>query len=137
MKLEIRVGVDFEKLANDVPKLLDGFLKGSIDETVKESKNFIRSGRVTPDILPQTKARRKRSGNPESPPLYETGKLHNSIEGTKDGIMFNGYGIVHQRGIDIQQRQFLAFSQAKDGIKKLVSAMRKSLRRSSPLVLKT
>ena len=137
MKLEIRVGVDFGKLASDMPKLIDGFLDSSRVETVKVSKDYIKSGKVNPDILRVTKARRKRRGNPQSPPLYETGVLHDSIKTTKEGIEFKGYGIVHQTGLNITQREFLMVSQAKDGLKKFISGMSKSLHRKSPLVLKT
>jgi len=137
MKLEIRVGVNFASLASDVPKLIDGFLSSSKEETVKVSKDYIKSGKVNPDILPSTKARRKRRGNPQSPPMYETGTLHDSLKSTSDGIEFKGYGIVHQTGDGVTQRQFIVISKAKDGIKNLISNMRKSLSRKSPLVLKT
>jgi len=137
MKLEIKVGVDFGKLASDIPKLIDGFLSSSKEEIVDVSKDYIKSGKVNPDILPTTKARRKRRGNPESPPMYETGALHDSIKPTDGGIEFKGYGIVHQTGDGVTQRQFIVISKAKDGIKNLISNMKKSLSRKSPLVLKT
>jgi len=137
MKLEIRVGVDFGKLASDIPNLIDGFLSSSKEETAKVSKDYIKSGKVNPDILPVTKARRKRRGNPESPPMYETGALHDSIKPTDGGIEFKGYGIVHQTGDGVTQREFIVISKAKDSIKNLISNMKKSLSRKSPLVLKT
>ena len=137
MKLEIRVGVNFNKLASDMPKLIDGFLSSSKEETVKVSKDYIKSGKVNPDIFDSTKARRKRRGNPQSPPMYETGALHDSIKPTDGGIEFKGYGIVHQTGDGVTQREFIVISKAKDSIKNLISKMKKSLSRKSPLVLKT
>jgi hypothetical protein len=137
MKLEIKVGIDFGKLASDIPKLIDGFLSSSKEEIVGVSKDYIKSGKVNPDIFDSTKARRKRRGNPESPPLYETGVLHNSIKSTDSGIEFKGYGIVHQTGDGVTKREFIVLSKAKDGIKNLISNMKESLRRKSPLVLKT
>jgi hypothetical protein len=137
MKLEIKVGIDFGKLASDIPKLIDGFLSSSKEEIVGVSKDYIKSGKVNPDIFDSTKARRKRRGNPESPPLYETGVLHNSIKSTDSGIEFKGYGIVHQTGDGVTKREFIVLSKAKDSIKNLISNMKESLRRKSPLVLKT
>lgn len=138
MELEVRVGFDFGKLAQEMPTLINRFLNESKNETAKVSKDFIKSGQVTPGILDKTQKRRIRRGNPPQPPLYETGELHDSIKPTKNGIEFKGYGAIHEYGIGRQrQRQFIKVSRAKDSLKKLISKMRKALSRRPPLVLKS
>ncbi|MDE0954714.1 MAG: hypothetical protein OR994_08550 [Candidatus Poseidoniales archaeon] len=137
MKLEIRVGVDFGKLATAMPKLIDGFLKSSIDETIKVSKNFIKSGKVTPPLKDITKKTRRRKGFSETPPMYMSHDLYDSIEPTKDGIRLARYGYYHHTGEGNLQREFIMHSLAKDSVKNFVSKMSESLHRKSPLVLKT
>jgi len=137
MKLEVKVNFDFNKLANDMPKLMDEFLMTSKEETVKVSKEFIRSGSVTPALEKSTERSRRARGNPISPPLYEYHTLHDSIKATKEGIEMIRYGLAHHVGYGkLKERKFIQFQLAKDSMSRFIKAMRKSMHLSSPIVFK-
>ncbi len=138
---KIKVNFNFNELEKNVSKLVEQYVSDTSHEVVDFSKEYIRSGRVTPDILESTKKRRKRAGLPESPPLFATGKLHDSIKSVKGNIQFLEYGKYHQferntRHKNWQKRDFIIFSQSKKSFRKLIESMNKALQIKSPLVLK-
>ena len=137
MVSEIKVNFDFGKLADDMPKIIKNAMKGSSNDTVKASKEFIKSGKVKPVLEKTTKQRRKRAGYPATPPLYMTHALHNSIISTKDGIEMNDYGYYHHTGDGNKKRPFIQFTMTDETKKKFDSDIRKSLHLKTPLVLKT
>ena len=141
MKLEIRVGVNFNKLASDIPKLTDKFVSDSLVGTsVKLSKEFIKSGKVKPKLKQSTIDRRKRGKYGGSTPLYESGALHNSLKKTKDGMEMVGYAPVHHSGHEtghFPPRPFIIIPKLKDIQKTFIDSIKNSLYRKSPLVLKT
>jgi hypothetical protein len=141
MKLEIRVGVNFNKLASDMPKLIDKFVSDSfVGTSVKLSKEFIKSGKVKPKLKQSTIDIRKRGKYGGSTPLYESGALHDSLKKTKDGMEMVGYAPAHHSGHEtghFPPRPFIVIPKLKDIQKTLIESMKTSLHRKSPLVLKT
>ena len=141
MKLEIRVGVNFNKLASDIPKLTDKFVSDSLVGTsVKLSKEFIKSGKVKPKLKQSTIDRRKRGKYGGSTPLYESKDLYNSLKKTKGGMEMVGYAPAHHSGHEtghFPPRPFIVIPKLEDIQKTLIESMKKSLYRKSPLVLKT
>ena len=59
---KIKINFNFEELEKNVSKLVEQYVSDTSHEVVNFSKEYIRSGRVTPDILESTKKRRKRAG---------------------------------------------------------------------------
>ena len=141
MKLEIRVGVDFGKLASDMPKLIDKFVSDSfVGTSVELSKDFIKSGKVKPKLKQSTIDRRKRGKYGGSTPLYESGALHNSLKKTKDGMEMTEYAPIHHSGHPnghFPARPFIVIPKLEDIQKTFTDSIRESLYRKSPLVLKT
>ena len=110
MKLEIKANFDFGKMANKLPKIIDKFLNESYADVVaKDSKKFIESGRVTPQLNDSTieirKNRKPYVGG--SKPLYATGALANSLSKSKDGLKMKGYGAVHHSGFTTGSRSMI------------------------------
>ena len=68
------------------------------------SRRFIKAGKVTPALSPKTI---KRKGH--DIPLIRTNKLVNSIQPTKKGITYIGYGDYHRRGDGVPEREFIAW----------------------------
>ena len=58
MKLEVEVNFDFGNLAKSFPKIIDAYIKGSVGSGLKsytgivekETKEYIKNGRVTPSL---------------------------------------------------------------------------------------
>ncbi len=166
MKLEIRVGVDFGKLANEMPKILENHTSRIAVSSAERAKNAIDSGKFAP-LKDSTREIREKGQSPASDrtatnsfkPLVHTGRLRDSIKPTKDGLSMKGYGAVHLEdgktanssfarrfnmvGTRRVARNFL--DQAiilgdKDTTKltkTLIKKMRNALNLKSPLVLKT
>ena len=141
MKLEIKVGVDFGKLASDMPKLIDKFVSDSfVGTSVELSKDFIKSGKVKPKLKQSTIDRRKRGEYGGSTPLYESGALHDSLKKTKDGMEMVGYAPAHHSGHKtghFPPRPFIVIPKLEDIQKTFTDSIMESLYRKSPLVLKT
>ena len=144
MKLEIRVGVDFGKLASDMSKLIDSFISDSlIGTSIKLTKDNIKSGGVTPPLLQSTIDRRKRgktgTRHGGNRPLYDSGDLHDSLKKSKNGIDMVKYAPIHHEGIPARMsaRPFLIIPKLDTIQKTLIESMKTSLHRKSPLVLKT
>ena len=138
MKLDVEVNFDFGKLANELPTMIDKFINESIDSTVKFSKDYIKDGKVTPDILKATKDRRARRGNPRNPPLYETGELYKSIQNAKEGMSIQQGGLWHHTGHGNPKRPFIGTSKEDmiSAFEKFKKERKKAMHLSTPLVLK-
>ena len=145
MKLEIKVGVDFGKLASDMPKLIDKFVSDSfVGTSVELSKDFIKSGKVKPKLKQSTIDRRKRgktgTRHGGNRPLYDSGALHDSLKKTKDGMEMVGYAPAHHSGHKtghFPPRPFIVIPKLEDIQKTFTDSIMESLYRKSPLVLKT
>jgi len=141
--LEIKVNVDFGQLANNLPKIIEEFLNSSFaDASISQSKKDIADGRIVPKLKKSTLERRRRAGISGDRPLYATGALHNSLKRVKNGIEMKGYGKLHQEGFmnhghPVDARPFIAIPNMRALSSKFRDEMIKSLKRKSPLVLKT
>tara|TARA_R100000654_G_scaffold35468_2_gene60920 strand:- start:1293 stop:1718 length:426 start_codon:yes stop_codon:yes gene_type:complete len=141
MKLKISVAVDFNKLANEMPKIIEKTTQRYARSAERGSKEAINKG-VKPKLKESTIARRKRKKTGGSKPLFETGSLFRSIKGTSEGLTLNEYGFFHHTGNlkpGTPQRQFITTSKKDimpifDKFKKDVN---QALRRKTPLVLET
>ena len=130
MKLAIKTNFDFGKLASQIDTLVAQAVKDTSKGVAESAKKYIKSGQVTPDITPYTKKRRKARGNPTSPPLYEYGKLHNSIKPVDGGIEMNGYGLAHQKGMGrLPERKFIFPQITKEVVSKFINNMKKAMRK--------
>ena len=130
MKIKVTSNFSFEKLINFLEKgkgLGDTIDKYITNPLIEDSKEKIRTNKVTPPTLPVTlKKRRARKSPPtiSDSTLYDTGKLHDSIRlsdkrGTQTSILLKNakriemveYGKYHQLGMGKnKQRQFLDLS---------------------------
>jgi phage gpG-like protein len=150
MKLEIKVGVDFGKLASVMPKIIDEALKDVIDGSVEASRAKIDEGKFKP--LKDSTLELRRRGTKHRPktsstkPLIHTGELYNSIRKDKKNLKMKGYGGLHEEGFitdpqsmipnkKVPARPFISIGKA--STENMIKSMRKSLTLKSPLVLKT
>lgn len=143
---EIKVNFDFGKLEKDLPNILKSYLNSDFAEkVVKASKEKIIKGKVTPKLESSTLKIRKRRGTGGSKPLYETGKLYNSLNNSKNGLEVVGYAGEHLKGYTtsnksmiknkiVPARNFIAIPETSH--KKLVDKMKASMKLKSPIVLK-
>ena len=150
MKITTKTTINFSfyKLAKfiDTKKYLELKSKATIEPMVDEYKKFIKSGKVKNALSPTTIARRRaRKNNPSiggAKPLYDTGKLVNSLRygKAKQAVYAVDYAKSHIDGIGVPQRDFITQThEALDekgqlkaqsrGTKQLVMEMRKRFRR--------
>jgi phage gpG-like protein len=149
MKLKISVAVDFNKLANEMPKLIETTLLDYAKDSAKGSRENIDKG-LKPPLGKVTKEIRESRTQPISPPLKATGALYNSIKATNKGVQMLSYGFLHEKGFitapksmipnkKVDARPFI--SATKDGFKKIIDNFyrrsKQALRRKTPLVLET
>tara|TARA_R100000655_G_C2854368_1_gene170187 strand:- start:34 stop:489 length:456 start_codon:yes stop_codon:yes gene_type:complete len=128
----------FQKLKNSFESILDGTLKNTGDKFADKSRKNIDEG-VHPELRAITLRAREIgdtsfSGHNPSPspnndiPLKYTGRLYNSLEGTKDGVKGESYGLEHEKGFQgtinrVPARPFLAKSIDDSEIQKISSKM--------------
>ena len=105
MKIGFKITYDAGKLAGEMPKIIDKYLRTAIRASVKGAKERIDKGVLTEDgkgLKKSTIDIRKSRNFVGTKPLYETGALHRSIELFKGGrenfIKMNEYGIYHHKG---------------------------------------
>jgi hypothetical protein len=144
MKLKISVGVDFGKLADEMPKLIDETLTAYAEDTEQGSKDKIDRG-VRPKLADATKKKRRSQGNPSNKVLFDKGNLYKSIKGDKRGLTLLEYGWRHHKNEgqytlkNSVTRPFI--EPTKDGFKKILDNFYKKskekLKRKTPLVLET
>ena len=97
MKIGFKITYDAGKLAGEMPKIIDKYLRTAIRASVKGAKERIDKG-LSPPLEKSTIDIRKARGTGGTKPLYETGALYRSIKGTSEGINMNRYGIYHHKG---------------------------------------
>ena len=130
MKITVKTTFDFGKLAKYVSSgefsdQANRLLGASIAESSREK---IKSGKVTPALLPSTIKRRKRMGVTHKKPLLRTEALADSLKATKEGIMAARYGKYHYEGDGVVRRNFIAFDEEK--VKKPFKALMKKVGRA-------
>ena len=137
MKLEIKTNFSFKKLENYVKRKGFGFRlsRAAAPFIVKDSKNFIREGKVTPDIKQITKDIKRRRGSPTPDiPLMDTGNLVKSLKATitSDSVAILGasYGKKHLEGNGVKTRNFIDLSDPNGKGDKLFSEEFKKLNKA-------
>ena len=110
MKIEVKYNIDFGKALKELEekKLSENLNEGVSDKFAKNSFKFIKSGKVTPELDKNNPRGQK------APPLFDTGKLANSLKGSSRGITGVSYAKDHLKeggypwkGIQIRQRKFI------------------------------
>ena len=143
---EVSVNFNFGRLSDKLESIINKYLNDDFaEQVVKASKEKIKSGKVTPALSPTTLEIRQRRGTVGSSPLYETGRLHDSIKKTSDGIEAIGYAGKHLKGYNtsaksmipkkqVPKRNFIDIPKASaDGLEK---DMLEALVMQAPIVLK-
>tara|TARA_R110000751_G_scaffold1533_1_gene5724 strand:+ start:19 stop:471 length:453 start_codon:yes stop_codon:yes gene_type:complete len=143
---EVSVNFNFGRLSDKLESIISKYLNDDFaEQVVKASKEKIKSGKVTPALSPTTLEIRQRRGTVGSSPLYETGRLHDSIKKTSDGIEAIGYAGKHLKGYNtsaksmipkkqVPKRNFIDIPKASaDGLEK---DMLEALVMQAPIVLK-
>jgi hypothetical protein len=137
MKLEIKTNFSFKKLENYVKRKGFGFRlsRAAAPFIVNDSKNFIREGKVTPDIEEITKDIKRRRGSPTPDiPLMDTGNLVKSLKATitSDSVAISGasYGLKHLQGDGVEERNFIDLSDPNGKGDKLLSEEFKKLNKA-------
>ena len=100
MKLQVRTTFDFGKLANKAQNLVDKFVTNTISGESKQMKNRLSSGSTITgkmdSVSKTTIDIRELRDSSSKKPMYDTGKLHDSIKPKKEGVWGNYYGTYHQ-----------------------------------------
>ena len=100
MKLQIKTTFDFGKLANKTQNIVDNFVNNTISGESKQMKNRLLSGSTIAgkmkDVSKTTIDIRELRNSSSKKPMYDTGKLHDSVKPKKEGISGNYYGTYHQ-----------------------------------------
>ena len=110
--IEIKYNIDFKRLLEEFEreKLAYWLNKELGPEIADASAKFIRSGKVMP------KLKKTNPRGVKAPPLFDTGKLANSLKGGPSGISGVSYGKEHrkeggykweEKGIRVEQREFI------------------------------
>ena len=91
MKIEVKYNIDFGKALKefDDNKLFNTLNDGLSHKVAETSSRYILEGKVKPK-LPKTNPR-----GTKGKPLFDTGKLANSLKGTSQGISGVSYGKKH------------------------------------------
>ena len=127
IKLSYKTNFSFSKLKRYIQTRKFGKVVDELvaEPLVKDSKERIRTNKVKPPTSPQTIRKRRARKSPKTISnytLYDTGKLHDSIQLTKeassgssikmsDGIEFIEYGKHHQFNPDeSRKREFISLT---------------------------
>tara|TARA_R100000773_G_scaffold37089_1_gene32139 strand:- start:262 stop:762 length:501 start_codon:yes stop_codon:yes gene_type:complete len=101
MKIDVKYNIDFKRLEKEFEqkKLEETLNEGVSDKFAKNSANFIKAGKVKPHLKQLTiNVKRKEGSRTPKTPLMMTGKLVNSLKGSKEGIKGVNYGKKHREG---------------------------------------
>ena len=93
--ITVKYNIDFKKALKELEKkkLSETLNKGVSDKFAKNSFKFIKAGKVEPELSD------KNPRGEDAPPLFDTGKLANSLKGGPKGISGVSYGKKHyQKG---------------------------------------
>tara|TARA_R110001592_G_scaffold318113_1_gene595155 strand:+ start:651 stop:1145 length:495 start_codon:yes stop_codon:yes gene_type:complete len=105
----IDVTFTFDRLIKVLQKAPDDFFfEGELEPylnkaVAKAAKEKIKKGNAGRKLKPSTVEIRKKRGQQPGPPLLATGKLMKSIEGRKDGVYVEDYGINHLDGYTVKK----------------------------------
>ena len=102
-KTEVDANFSFNKLANAIDDVLDGYFADSYEDLAQTARDTITSGKGLKPLSKGTKELRKKGHygkNRKAPtndmrPLHHTGKLLRSIKATKEGVNMVGYAKYH------------------------------------------
>ena len=114
MKLKVSSNFSFEKLAREMPKILEKHAAGAGMGAAKGIKAALETGKFE-RLKPSTIDIRKKGGSPNAgfmatnskKPLIHTGRLRNSIRYEKDGIKMNHYGKYQNDGYITDQKSMI------------------------------
>ena len=124
MKVSFKSNFSFKKLADNFKAVVKDSNLDISTAIAKNTKKNIMDG-LSPALEESTLIQRQEGrstfkGHNESEtssfntkPLFYTGRLHNSIEGSKEGLKIMDYGLEHQKGFegthgDVPKRPFIA-----------------------------
>ena len=108
--IEVHFRINFGKALRGLGenRLIQTLNKNLAPDTAEASKKYIKSGNVRPK-LPKTNPR-----GTGAPPLFDTGKLANSLKGGPSGITGISYAKDHRKeggyqwkGLDVPQREYI------------------------------
>ena len=108
--ITVKYNIDFGKALKELEsnKLFKTLNEGVAGDFAKNSFKFIKSGKVTPELSDKNPRGQK------APPLFDTGKLANSLKGSSQGISGVSYGKKHYqkggypwKGLQVPQRKFI------------------------------
>jgi hypothetical protein len=100
MEIKTKVNIDFKKALQKSKKhqLKKRILKQLMIPIIKDSKDFINRGLVTPELAPSTIKQREKMGITHKKPLLRTGKLMNKLTVNMNGIKSTNYAKYHFEG---------------------------------------
>ena len=108
--IEIKYNIDFKRILKEfeTQRLTKTLNEGVSPEVAGASAKYIKSGHVIP------KLKKTNPRGTSAPPLFDTGKLANSLRGGPSGISGVSYAKVHRteggypwKGIIVQQREYI------------------------------
>ena len=146
MKIKVTSNFSFQKLLNYVKSEKFNDYGGQVifNPLASSSKKYIREGKVKPALRQKTIDARRARKTPKSiggiKPLYDTGKLVNSVKykkiGKERGLAMESYGEKHLKGynwkgVKVPARKFLFFDkpEADKVSSKIVKNLRQAFRR--------
>ena len=108
--IEIKYNIDFKRILKEfeTQRLTKTLNEGVSPEVAGASAKYIKSGHVIP------KLKKTNPRGVKAPPLFDTGKLANSLKGGTSGITGISYAKDHRteggypwKGIIVQQREYI------------------------------
>ena len=108
--IEIKYNIDFKRILKEfeTQRLTKTLNEGVSPEVAGASAKYIKSGHVIP------KLKKTNPRGTSAPPLFDTGKLANSLRGGPSGISGVSYAKDHRteggypwKGIIVQQREYI------------------------------
>ena len=89
--IEVKYNIDFKRILKEfeTQKLTETLNEGVADKFAKNSFKFIKAGKVQDELSD------KNPRGVDAPPIFDTGKLANSLKGTSQGISGVSYGKKH------------------------------------------
>ena len=95
MKISVKTNFDFSKLANALPDVINKYLEGYAEDTVKGTRRNIDNGSGADGKSLSLGASSYRAGQQA---LYNTGEMYNSLKRNKNVFFIKEYGYRHNQG---------------------------------------
>tara|TARA_R100001244_G_C5076538_1_gene112754 strand:- start:72 stop:515 length:444 start_codon:yes stop_codon:yes gene_type:complete len=143
---ELKINFDFGKLAEKVPSIIDKYLNDSVaEDVIKASKAKIKSGNVRPMLSTESTIPIRQRRGTGTTPLFESGRLHDSLIKSKEGIKVIDYGLLHLKGYTTKKGSLIPKKKVparnfidipKTFSDDIYDNFNKALKLSSPIVLK-